>query len=47
MKNKTKRYNFVFSDDVDSLLRELSEKSQLKMTTIIENAIKLYAQKNK
>lgn len=40
---KTKRYNFIFDDRIDALLRKIEEKTCMKLTTIIEKAIENYA----
>jgi len=43
MKIKTKRYNFSFHPDVDSLLKKLAEETELTYTKIVERGIKAIA----
>ena len=44
-KNKTKRYNFAFDDRIDSLLRRISQETDIQMTIIVERGIELFAEK--
>lgn len=39
------RNNFTLTKETDQLIRQLSEKTGLKMSTIIEQAIKLWNKK--
>ncbi len=39
------RNNFSFSSETDKMLRDLSQKTGFKMSTIIEQAIKLWNKK--
>ncbi len=42
---KTKRYNFAFDDRINSLLRQIEEKTDMKLTKIVERAIEDFAKK--
>ena len=43
MKTKTKHFYFRFSVETDQLLRQISEDTGLKLSTIVEKALKDYA----
>lgn len=42
-----KIYNFTLSDEVAKLLKDISQKSGLKMSSIVERAIKFYNKSKK
>lgn len=42
---KTKRYSFAFDEKIDSILREIGRETGLKLTTILEQSILLFAEK--
>jgi len=42
---KKNRYNFIFDDRISNLLRKIEEKTDMKLTKIVERAIEDYAEK--
>lgn len=40
-----KRTTFTLTDEIDNLLRDIAEKSGLKMSMIVNQAVKAYAKK--
>lgn len=42
---KINRYNFAFDERINNLLRKIEEKTDMKLTTIIERAIEDFAEK--
>lgn len=39
MKTKIKRHGFIFSEEIDNLLRRLGKETKLKHCTIVEEAL--------
>jgi len=43
MKQKTKRFTFVFDEETDGLIREMADKTGLKFVTVVQQAVILLA----
>ena len=44
MITKTKRYSFIFSEETDRLIKQLKEETKMKVATIFEESLKVFAE---